>query len=559
MPVDTQFLKRRLEAQRANKTAIEAVWDEVEKYVMPLTAAGRGELHSESGVRWFRGEVWDSTAVDALQRFSSSIHGAVTSPAIRWFKLGFRDGQLQKDTDACKWLDEVGEIIWADLQESDFNQEIGATYKEFVGLGNMVLGVEAMEPDPTKPWKGLDFTGVPCREVNFEPDAHRGWLRLYRDLDWYPGQIVDKFRGHKRPLPEKIVQAAQSADAMSEKRRIVWALWRREEGEVTKGNLVPPERRPIGSVYFDGETGEQLGDEGGYYEEPVFQSPWDRTAGSVWGHGPAIIALPSIKSLNGWVQLRMNAAAKVVDPPFLTEERGLLSDPDLRPGGMTVVADLERSMKPFESGTRFDVAQEEITELRAFIRLMFHVDDLQLKESPAMTATEVQVRYELMNRVLGSTLARLTTGILDPMLRTVLGIELRAGRLPPMPEQVKKAGGEATVQYLGPLSRSQRTDEVASIERFLALDAAAMKSGFVLAGDLVDVDGMMRAAAERLGVPAQLLRPQHEVDRIRAQRAEMQKRAAEAEIASVQADALAKAGQIPQPAQPTPLVAPTLG
>ena len=51
-----------------------------------------------------------------------------------------------------------------------------------------------------------------------------------------------------------------------------------------------------------------------------------------------------------------------------------------------------------------------------------------------MTATEVQVRYELMQRLLGPTLGRFQSEFLNPLIERVFGIMFRANAFLPAPE-----------------------------------------------------------------------------------------------------------------------------
>ena len=89
-------------------------------------------------------------------------------------------------------------------------------------------------------------------------------------------------------------------------------------------------------------------------------------------------------------------------------------------------------------------------------------DQLELNEGPQMTATEVQVRYELMQRLLGPTLGRLQSEFLNPIVERAFYSMLRGNALPPMPEVLQQIGGDLDIEYVGPLARSQKMDEVTS-------------------------------------------------------------------------------------------------
>ena len=357
------------------------------------------------------------------------------------------------------------------------------------------------------------------------------------------------------------------------KLKVCFCVYEREDGTYDEEGKFPlvPERRPIGSCYFLEDTAEQLGDDGGYYEMPVFVTPWERTTGSRWGHGPGITALPTVKYLNALMELVKAAAALSVDPPLGVTQRGLMSDLQRTPGGLTVIASKD-DIFPLNGGAaalRTDIGMKDIDDLRMQIRQLFHTDELQLKDSPAMTATEVQVRYELMNRVMGSTLARIQSSFLSRMIQTVVGILFRAGQLPKMPAQVAKSGGATTIEYQGPLSRAQRTDEVAAIER-LAAYVAGLAKLFPEVADIFDPNQAVRNIAKRLGVPADTLASDSELAKKKKAREAAQQAMVRAEVARAQgeaaqqqADAAIAAQEVnrgqPVPTPPPGIVSPAIG
>ena len=261
---------------------------------------------------------------------------------------------------------------------------------------------------------------------------------------------------------------------------------------------------------------EELGEEGGYYEMPCFVPRWRKTSKSMWGHGPAMIALPDILTINSLVELILKATEKVVDPPTKVTERGLLSDLDLEPAGMTVVRSMD-SMEPYESGARFDVSQLQRDQLEAKIRSIFFVDQLELKESPAMTATEVQTRYELMQRLLGPTLGRLQSDYLDPLVQRTFNILYRAGELGEPPEVVFEDSGQLDIIYTGPLVRAQRADIAQGVMRW----AATLAELGEITSDVLDIpnwDEIAKELGSLEGVPAKLMRSDAEIKKTRKDR-----------------------------------------
>ena len=91
---------------------------------------------------------------------------------------------------------------------------------------------------------------------------------------------------------------------------------------------------------------------------------------------------------------------------------------------------------------------------------------------------------------------------------------LRGNALPPMPEVLQEVGGDLDIEYVGPLARSQKMDEVTSIQRAMdGIMQLAQVNPEVL--DIVDVDKAGRTISDRLGAPADILRGAEQVGEIR--------------------------------------------
>jgi hypothetical protein len=131
------------------------------------------------------------------------------------------------------------------------------------------------------------------------------------------------------------------------------------------------------------------------------------------------------------------------------------------------------------------------------------------------------------------------------MVQRVFGIELRAGRLHPIPEVL--AGQNIKVEYISPIARAQKASDVAAIiETFqVAAEMDAVAPGTL---DNLDPDLAVREIAEAKGIPVSVVRDAATVVEIRerrqeleAQRAQQQQRLEGADAASKLIPAIASA------------------
>jgi hypothetical protein len=157
-----------------------------------------------------------------------------------------------------------------------------------------------------------------------------------------------------------------------------------------------------------------------------------------------------------------------------------------------------------------------------------------------MTATEVQVRYELMQRLLGPTLGRFQSEFLNPLIERTFGIMLRAGALLPEPDVIQ--GQKIDVEYVGPLARSQRMEESVAIDRLyeLAMNVVQVDPSIM---DNINHDEAIRLRGDLLGVPKIILRARDEVEELREQRQQAQQAQQQAEQQQQAAQAALTQGQ----------------
>jgi hypothetical protein len=519
--MDGKEIRKRFDNLVSQRKTVEDVWEVINTLVVPFRGDFFRDITSEHAVTWRDNrEIFDSTAVDAASTLAASIHGSLTSPAIRWFELAFRDESLNNDKDSRQWLEQAAHKCFTALQDSNFNLEANETYLDLVTYGTSMIIEEVEEKNGV--FQSLIFQSVPVEETWFEQD-HKGQAnRAYRRYMWTAGQIVSKFG--QEGVPESLYRQSLTAQSMDKKQAVIMCIYPRpekEDADVSK--ILAPLERPWAMKHILHADAYELGDEGGYYENPAFIPRWRKTSKSMWGHGPAMIALPDILTINSLVELILKATEKVVDPPTKVTERGLLSDLDLEPAGMTVVRSMD-SMEPYESGARFDVSQLQRMELQRQIRSIFYVDQLELKESPAMTATEVQTRYELMQRLLGPTLGRLQSDYLDPLVQRTFNILYRAGQFGELPTIItEQSNGELDIIYTGPLVRAQRADIAQGVSRWVASLAELSE----VAPEVLDIpnwDEIGKELGSLEGVPAKLMNSDAEIKRLRKDREEAQSR-----------------------------------
>ena len=513
------YIKKRLNTMQSGRGTWEDHWQEILDYVMPrkadiVTKRTKGEKRAEV--------LFDSTAITASNLLSASLQGTLTSPSMQWFYLKLREKELNEIRDVQLWLEDSAKRMYDVFNESNFNTEVHEMYLDMVTMGTASLFVEEGRGGFDE--AGVHFNTLHISEYYIQENTSGYVDTVYRKYKLTARQAVQEFG--EENLGEKVLQAAK--DKPDKNFNFIHAVEPLEDYERSMGKGAT--KLPFHSCHVC-EEDKMVVRGGGYNEFPYLVPRWSKATGEIYGRSPSYNALADIKTLNKSVEIGLKAWSKAIDPPLLVQDDGVIGRVRMTPGGITVVRN-DAAVKPFQSGANVQLTDMKEEQLRSAIRQAYYSDQLQLQEGPQMTATEVQVRYELMQRLLGPTLGRFQSEFLNPLIERVFGIMNRAGALLEAPPEVQ--GAKLDIEYVGPLARSQKMEEAIAVERLyqLVMQIAPADPSLM---DIIDNDEAIRARAELLGVPKSVLRGREEVQEMREAR--MQQQAMQEQMAMQQQQA----------------------
>lgn len=129
--------------------------------------------------------------------------------------------------------------------------------------------------------------------------------------------------------------------------------------------------------------------------------------------------------------------------------------------------------------------------------------------------------------MMGPLLGRLQTEFLGPLIFRVYGLLRRSGKIPPPPEYAR--GAPMKIVYTSPIARAQEQVEANGIMRSMEIIMPMMDRKPEIA-DIFNGDEMARGVFDMFSVSQRFLNSQEDVDKVRADRAEMDKAKNEAEV-----------------------------
>ena len=486
--------KGKLKAQRGTW---ESHWQDLTNFVLPND--------SDFNLKRSKGDkrttlVYDSTAIHANEMLAAGLHGMLTNPASNWFSLRIKDNDdFSDNSEAKQWLEETTNVILSELSAPAvaFPSHIHEYYLSLCSIGTACMFIG----EPTKR-EGISFRAIHIDEIFIAENADGIIDTVFRCFKMSVRQIVQKW-GEKSLSPR--IQKMYENQEFDKEVELLHCVYPRDD--IDKGKKAAT-MLPVASVYIDEKEKHVLA-EGGFDEMPFMVSRWSKTVGEVFGRSPAMTALPDIKMLQEIMKTTIKAAQKVVDPPLLVPDDGVLGPVRTIPGGLNYYrASSGARIEPLLTGGNIGLSYEMMNDLRERIRTTFFLDQLQFQGAPRMTATEVVERTERTLRLLGPTLGRLQSEFLGPMIERIYGVLVRAGRLPEPPESI--AEQELKIEYVSPLARAQRQTETQGIMR--TLEFVGPIAGIdPQAAQIIKGADTVRHIAELNGVPPILLKSNDEL------------------------------------------------
>lgn len=523
-------LDRRYQDLSNSRTNWEKHWQELADYMLPRKAditkkRTQGDKRTDL--------IFDGTAIHAVELLASSLHGMLTSPSTPWFSMRYRNPGLQRNDAANEWLEVCLDQMYQHFNRSNFQQEVHELYYDLV-----VFGTAAIYVDGDK--DGLRFAARHIAEICISEDAEGRVDTVYRKFKMTARAMAQRFGVDA--LPTAVVKDADNEPY--KEHEIIHAIYPRPEA---KGRAA--KNKPVASVYYHKAT-KHLLSESGFDEFPFMVPRFVKDSVSTYGRSPSMTALPDVKMLNKMSETTIRAAQKQVDPPLMAPDDGFMLPIRTTPGSLNFYrAGTRDRLEPLQIGANNPLGLNMEEQRRNAIRQAFYVDQLLLSQGQAMTATEVLQRNEEKMRLLGPVLGRLQSELLQPLISRSFALLLRAGLLPPAPEELQ--GQDIDIEYVSPLAKAQKLTDLQSMLRGFEVMMQVAEIAPVM--DYLDTDRLVQYLVEVTGIPARVIRSDDEVKKIRrqqaqaqAQQAQMQQQMMESEQAKNVAPLLKAAGSIQQ-------------
>jgi hypothetical protein len=495
------------------------LYKDIRDYILPRRGKFIDDLDTAAGGVKRHDMIIDGTATKAIRTLAAGMHGGLTSPAMRWFRIVPQDVRMVKPGGrVAEWLETVERLFYAVLARSNFYSTIHTFYEEEAGFGT---GVILTEEDLEKLVRFRIITAGEYRIDNNEKGLVDTVYRLYY---MNSKQMREKF-GYD-VLPETIKTELDSNNPYSW-HKILHCVEPNLSRNIRKSDN---RNMPFSSVYMLYEeyslfnSANPFLSKKGYIENPYAAARWAVIGNEAYGVCPGHDLLGDVKQLQVVTMAKMEAQEKMVRPPMRvpSQYKDVL---DTRPDGMNWVDVLDDSAIQPLYAINYDVrgAKEDILDLRAQIKEGFYNDlFMMLAQSTSIqpkTATEIAALQEEKLIMLGPVIERQFHEVHDPILSRLWGIFTRNKLIPPAPPEL--AGQELKIEYISLLAEAQKRVGVSAVANTVAF---ITQLGQILpaALDKLDVDKTVDIYAELYGAPSGVINDDESVAAIRQSRQEVE-------------------------------------
>jgi len=476
-------------------------YEEAYEYTMPQ----RESFYEETIGERRTDKIFDETAVVGIQEFASRLQAGIVPTFGRWASL--QSGTEIPDeakSEVNEQLDIITEYVFEVLGGSNFNQEVHEAFMD-LAIGTAVLLVE--EGDSLNP---VNFQAVPLPRVVLNNGPDQKIDQVFRTRTMRRDRVMITYP--KAEMSEEMMKKLE--ENPSDKVKIV-------EGVFKLYDKPNEERFKYCVVCMNDKEMIYETELSGVGSNPYIVFRWNKASGEVYGRGPVFNAMAAIKTTNLTVELILQNAQMSISGIYTFEDDGVIN-PDtinLVPGSLIPVAPNSRGLQALPAAGRFDVAQLVLNDMRANIKKALYMETLGRPEGTPMSATEVAERMGDLSRQIGSSFGRLQSEFVDPLLRRVIRILIKQGKI-----VIPKVNNrEVKIVATSPLSQAQHSQDVADVMRFSEI--LNQTFGPQMLNMVVKQDEIARYLADKMGLPEKLIRSAEEQAELANQLQSMQQQA----------------------------------
>lgn len=444
--------------------------------------------------------IFDDTLINAIPEFASELQSGLAPINGDIARLVAGPSIPEEERfEIQKELDVITDFIHAKIRASNFADETHEALQDVsVSSLNMMMDAVGARGD-------LKFEAIPLHEVYMDcgPDGKPdGRYKLHRIKSvhllqkWPNAELSNELKKLVKEEPNKKLDVIEGIyrdwEYKGDPKYIYFVIVKQFKETIYKKEMI------------------------GEGANPWITARWSANSGEVWGRGPVLNILPTVKSLNLVIQLIFENAQIAIGGIWQYDSDGTIN-PDnifLEPGTF-IPREIGSKIEPLNNPARFDVAQFVIEDARAAIRKGMMVDALDTQGKTPMSATQVGQEMGKFARRMGASYNRLWNEFIRQVFIRAIYIYKQRGLI-----ELPKIDGETVdLMAVSPLARAQNANDITDFGRFLEVSTYAL--GPEMARLQLRENFVSEWLAEKIGLDKRILKTQAEkkemIDKLKAE------------------------------------------
>lgn len=463
------------------------LWRSIHQECFDYSAPERENFRYHSPGQRKNRQIFDSTAVIGLGQFASVVQSAMVPPWMQWMDLIAGDEIPEEEKDRVdKALEESTKVFFSALNSSNFSTEVNPSFIDYgIGTGGILIEENGIEDDQI-----FRFTNVPLSELCLEPSYGRtGVDNVWRKQQVEPRLLLSTWPEAR--LPDSLLERAKKQDC--------------KPVDIVSGMLKNDEDGRYYQVVF-------------YKESLIFTQSFKTKRlivfrntvmpGETYGRGPIMQILSDIRTANKIKEFLLQNAAIQISGVYTGVSDGVFNPYTVRiaPGSVIPVSSNNTSNPSLAAvpiSGNIQLGDLLVADLQTNIKKALMVDPLGDVTDPVKSATEQHMRRQENLEQRGASLSRLMTELIKPLVAAGVEILQSRGKIP----QFRFNGKEVNIKMQSPLAKAESLEDYQNLQVWLG-SLQALPPEIAMAS--VKMEDIPRYSAEKLGVPASLMREEQE-------------------------------------------------
>jgi len=488
-------LIKRFEAAKARKAPWLSHIKECYEYSMPQ----RDNFANQAKGSKKNTAIFDSTAVNGVQKYASRLQATLVPPWRKWSILtpGSEINEHEKDGVQAQ-LDKVTDIIFDHINHSNFSTQCHEAFLDLaVSTGAMTIK-KSSKPGSSM----LEFDSVPLAEVYPEEGPNSTIETVWREHQIPARHITRLWPG------ANISTTLQKQQTDKPDLKV----------EIIEGTVYEPDSGLYYICVIEKKEKHIC------FTEEYEVSPWIVfremvCPGEVMGRGRVMQILPDIKVANKVTEYSLRNAALAIAGIYTAQDDGVINPYTMQiaPGMVIPVGSNDHTnptLRPLDRAGDFQVSELVLADLRERINKALFADPYGNTEAPVKSATEMSLRSQELLMDAGSAFSRLQSEFIEKIIKSAVYILREAGKI----QNIAVDGKEVTIKHTSPLARAQDQEDLVAMQQFMQMGAGFGPEAFALGTKIEDAVSWI---GQKLGIDQKLLRTEDE-------RKQMQEQAAQA-------------------------------